>query len=120
MLESGSEGVAEELATLIKQEGFTGIEDGTSRSQAGLLLQFGSQVEGQLGNLTLQRRLGQHWRFRHFSSSCSLGYFASLLPHLRFECQVRLTHPINQGNRTLIEGSSGKELLKVSGVPAGS
>jgi hypothetical protein len=69
LLQSGGEGVAEELASLIKKESLASVEGTASGSLPSLLLQLGSQIEGHLGNLTLQRRLGLQRRFGHHPSS---------------------------------------------------
>jgi hypothetical protein len=53
LLEGGGEGVAEELASLIQQESLTGVEGTASGCPLGLLFQFGGEVQGHLGNLTL-------------------------------------------------------------------
>jgi len=69
LLESGGEGVAEELASLIQKESLASVEGTASGSLLSLLLQLGGEIQGHLGNLTLQRRLGQQRRFGHHPSS---------------------------------------------------
>jgi hypothetical protein len=68
-LEGGGQGVAEELTALPKQEGLAGVKDAAQRGLPGLRFELGGQVQGHLGDLTLQGRLRQQRRFQHFSSS---------------------------------------------------
>jgi hypothetical protein len=91
-LESGGQRVAEELSALAQEKGLAGGEGAPQRSLGGLRFQFGGQVEGHLGDLTLQRRFGQQRRFRHFPSSFWLGNPGNLIPALPCKCQAPLTH----------------------------
>jgi hypothetical protein len=48
-----------------QEESFTGVKGAASGGLLGLSFQLGSQVQGHLGDLTLQGRFGQQRRFRH-------------------------------------------------------
>jgi hypothetical protein len=59
MLESGGEGVAEELTAPVEEKPLADVENGADGGMRGLPLELGGEIESHLDDLTLQGRLGR-------------------------------------------------------------
>jgi hypothetical protein len=63
-LQGSRQTVAEELPSVLQEQGFAIGQDAAAGGLPGFRLQLGGQIQGQLSDLALQRRWGQQRRFR--------------------------------------------------------
>ena len=69
VLHGGGQGIPQHLPALVEQEGLAGVEDASEGSLPGLLLQLDGEIQGHLGDMALQGRMGQQRRFGHLPCS---------------------------------------------------